>query len=387
MCPVSGDIMVVMKIRSALLACSMILILGPSYVSAATIPCAIRWDAFDTGTTNTIDKSVSRTLSPPQFWYRAPWYAVPEGPNSLLINGDSQSTMDQEITYAHKAGLTCWVYLWYGATDPMQNAWNLQQTSSIKNEVNWAQMESFENFYGASSVTAATPAIISYFQQSNYQTVLGGRPLWFLYDDGSYSTYVHDFWGGSSASVASAISTFRSSVEAAGLQDPYIVMVNGNAAIAAAVGADAVSNYIPNFGTAAIANPWFNVDSSIEAYWASLGSSAAANGIQTVPIAATGWDTRPRKENIVDWEAVGGKPYAGLDVYDVLPTPSQFTSELQDAVTYVDSNPTLVPSQVILIYAWDECDEGGNCLIPHYNPSSPSTPDISTLNAFSAVNW
>jgi hypothetical protein len=269
----------------------------------------------------------------------------------------------------------------------MENAWNLQQTSSIKNEVNWAQMQSFENFTGASSLSAQTPTIISYFEQSNYQTVLSGRPLWFLYDNGDYATYVYDYWGNNSANVSTAISTFRASVEAAGLPDPYIVMVDGNATIAAAVGADAVSNYIPNFGTAAIANPWSNVASSISAYWTTLGNAAATAGIQTIPIAATGWDTRPRKENIVDWEAVGGKPYAGLNVYDVLPTPSQFTTELQNAVSYVDANPSLDPSQVILIYAWDECDEGGNCLIPHYNPSAPNTPDTSMLNALQAVSW
>jgi hypothetical protein len=208
-----------------------------------------------------------------------------------------------------------------------------------------------------------------------------------LYDGGTYSTYLFDFWGNNSANVATAIANFRTSVEAAGLQNPYIVWVDGNATIAAAVGADAVSNYIPNFGAAAIANPWSNVASSISSYWTSLGNAASSTGIQTVPIAATGWDTRPRKQNIVSWEAAGAKPYASLDVYDVLPTPTQFAAELQNAVSYVTANPTLVPSKVILIYAWDECDEGGNCLIPHYNPANPGAPDTSILDAFSTVDW
>jgi hypothetical protein len=358
-----------------------------AYASNGTIPCAIRWDAVDTGVGNSINRSITRTLSPARFWSRAPWYAVPKGPNSIKIDGDSQAIMDQEITYAHDAGLTCWAYLWYGESNVMQNAWHLQQTSSIKNEVNWVQMEQFGNLLGSSDFASQTPTIISYMQQSNYQTVLSGRPLWFLYADGSYATQLSTYWGNNTANFATALATFRSAVQAAGLPNPYIVMVNGSATTAANLGADAVSNYIPNFGAPAIANPWSNVESAIEAYWTSLGNGANTRGIQTVPIAATGWDTRPRKQHIVNWAAIGGKPYAGLNVYNVLPTPAEFTTELQNVVSYVTSNPSVTDSKVILIYAWDECDEGGNCLIPHYNPSAPSVPDTSILDAFKAVIW
>lgn len=354
--------------------------------SNGTIPCAIRWDAFDTGVTNSIDKSVERTLGPSQYWWRAPWYSIPLGPNSILIDGNSQAIMDQEITYAHNAGLTCWAFLWYSATDPMQNAWHLYESSSLNNEVNWVQMEQFGNLHGSADFASQTPTIISYMKQSNYQTVLSGRPLWFLYDD-SYSTSLKNYWGNNPSNVAAAIATFRVQVEAAGLPNPYIVWMGWTTSNAAAIGTDAVSNYIPNFGVAAIANPWVNVNNTIEAYWSSLAASASSYGMQTIPITATGWDTRPRKQNIVNWGAIGGKPYAGLNVYNVLPTPAQLTSEFQDAVSYVSANPTLAASKVILIYAWDECDEGGNCLIPHYNPLNPGVPDLSILNAFQAVNW
>jgi hypothetical protein len=359
----------------------------PANPASRAIPCAIRWDAVDTGLGNPINSEITRTLSPAKFWSRAPWYAKPSDADGILIDGNSQAIMDQEITYARDAGLTCWVYLWYGAADPMQNAWRLHQSSSLKNDVNWAQMEQFGNLKGRRNFISQTPAIISYMKQSNYQTVLSGRPLWFLYaDDYSYASHLAD-WGNDPANFASALATFRAAAEAAGLPNPYIVMVNGNAAVAASLGADAVSSYIPDFGPPAPAKPWAKVVASISSYWSKLGSGASAAGIHTVPIVATGWDTRPRKLHIVSWETSIRKPGEDPNVYDVLPTPSQFVAELQDAVKYVAAHPGVAASKVILIYAWDECDEGGNCLIPHYDPAKPSVPDTSILDAFRSVNW
>jgi hypothetical protein len=75
----------------------------------------------------------------------------------MIIDGDIQAIMDQEIRYAHDAGLTCWVYLWYGVNHPMQNAWRLHQASSIKNEVNWAQMLPFGAIHGPGGFSQLTP--------------------------------------------------------------------------------------------------------------------------------------------------------------------------------------------------------------------------------------
>jgi hypothetical protein len=369
------------------LAAGLVVAGSSASASNRTIPCAIRWDAVDTGVGNSINSDITRTLSPVRYWSRAPWYATPDGPNSLRIDGNSQAIMDQEITYAHDAGLTCWVYLWYGATHPMQNAWRLHQSSAIRNDVNWAQMEQFGNLLGSADFSAKTPLIISYMEQKNYQTVLDGRPLWFLYADSNFARQLADHWGNHTANFAAAVAAFRGAVKAAGVANPYIVMVNGNASVAASLGVDAVSSYIPDFGPPATAKPWPTVAASIASYWSRLGSAAAAAGIQTVPVAATGWDTRPRKEHIVSWEASIRKPHEDLGVYDVLPTPAQLAAELQNAVSFVIANPRLVASKLILIYAWDECDEGGNCLIPHYDPAHPGVPDTSILDAFKTVRW
>jgi hypothetical protein len=360
---------------------------APAGAAGRAIPCAIRWDAVDTGIGNPINTEITRTLAPATFWSRAPWYAKPLGAGGILIDGDSQAIMDREIAYAHDAGLTCWVYLWYGANHAMQNAWRLHQSSSRKNDVNWAQMAQFGDLKGSGNFSSQTPAIIGYMEQSNYQTVLAGRPLWFLYADGSYASHLAEDWGNDPATFASALATFRAAAEAAGLPNPYIVMVNGDAAVAASLGTDAVSSYVPDFGPDAPAKPWTKVAAAISSYWSKLGSGASAAGIQTVPIVATGWDTRPRKLHIVSWETSIRKPGEDPNVYDVLPTPAQFAAELQNAVKYVADHRSVAASNVILIYAWDECDEGGNCLIPHYDPANPGVPDTAILDALRTVNW
>jgi hypothetical protein len=359
----------------------------PTAAGTRTIPCAIRWDAVDTGIGNPIDAEITRTLAPRKFWSRAPWYTKPDGAGGLVIDGDSQAIMDQEIAYARDAGLTCWVYLWYGADNPMQNAWHLHQSSAHKNDVNWAQMEQFGNLRGPDDFRAKTPATIGYMKQRNYQTVLAGRPLWFVYADFGYARQLADFWGRDPKNFAAELASFRKAIEAAGLPNPYVVMVNGDASAAASLGADAVSAYVPDFGPQAAAKPWPKTATAIASFWTKLGHAASVAGIQTVPVAATGWDTRPRIEHVVSWETAIRKPGADPNVYDVLPTAEQFAAELQDAVSYVVANPGVAASKVILIYAWDECDEGGNCLIPHYDPARPDAPDTAILDAFRSVKW
>jgi hypothetical protein len=354
--------------------------------ASTTIPGAIRWSPWY-GSSNVT--SVQRTLGPAIWQTRMPFFGTSNSPYQVTINGNQQSTVDAEIGYANGAGLKYWAYLWYGALtgtlDPMMNAWSLHQTSSSKNNMNWSQMMQFDNITGSSWFSTNTATIAGWFLQSNYQTVSSGRPVWFIYMDGGYNTALTNNWGGSATNFASAITTFRAAVQTAGAGNPYIIIMSGtNAAQAASLGADATTAYIPDFGTGAQPQAWSVTDAAIEAYWASLSVAAAASSIGMVPIAAEGWDTRCRKQNIVAWASPIGHNHFGQATYDTLPTASQLTSELQDAVTYVNANVATVPTTLILIYAWDECDEGGNCLMPQWTSGGPN---LTTTNAVGAVTW
>ena len=119
-----------------------------------------------------------------------------------VINGDQQSVMDAEINYAASAGLKYWAYCWYGQqtpASPMQNAWNLHQSSVVKGGMNWCSLLQFGRIGPFSLWNANIPTYISYFQQANYQPVLTNRPLVYLFID-RLDPLTHA-WGGSWANV------------------------------------------------------------------------------------------------------------------------------------------------------------------------------------------
>jgi hypothetical protein len=44
-------------------------------------------------------------------------------------------------------------------------------------------------------------------------------------------------------------------------------------------------------------------------------------------------------------------------------TPSEFTEHMRAALEFVRKSTNLCASRTILVYSWDECDEGG-CIMP-----------------------
>lgn len=361
----------------------------PALAANGTIPGAIRWDAWyggGTGTEGNVNTQVSRSLGPAIFQPRAPWFAKPMSPFLNSINGNQQATMDAEITYAAGAGLKYWAYVWYGQENPVSpfmNAWNLHQSSSIKNNMNWCLNWQFGRIGGLATFTANIPTYISYFQQSNYQTITAAtslRPLiYVLVGDGDLAAA----WGNSWTNVASAFTALRSACASASLGNPYIVLQYPTASTAASFvslsGADAISSYTAGSSTIN-ATPWATFEPTIETFW----STMAGTGTPMVPICMDGFDQRPRKLHPPSF--TGFKPNVNIANYVVAPTASQLTAHLQAAVSFVVANPTPCASKAILIYAWNECDEFGG-FVPGYNTTDPSIPITTALNAVGAVTW
>jgi hypothetical protein len=364
---------------------------------AATTPCAIRWDAWYGTLANDPDKNIQAgtvaAISAAGFTYRAPWFATPVSPLLLSVNGATQAVMDQEITYAKNAGLKCWAFDWYDVNDggfdsSMMIAWHIYQTSSIKNNVNWTMNWQFSRIGNSASFAAAIPTYVSYFQQTNYQKVLTNRPVIFFFVDSPNALAAN--WGGSWANVKTAFDALRSATVTAGLGTPYIVLLLGNQTTAAsdavASGSDAISNYTPLMGSSGTwVTPWATAEAGIEGYWATQNAAATAASIGMVPIALTGWDIRPLVNTILNF--YHGLAHSAQSVFVTAPTGSQVTSHLQAAVSYVNANAAVNPSGLILIYSWDELAEGGNSIMPQYNPANPASPNVTVLNAVAGVTW
>ena len=95
-----------------------------------------------------------------------------------------------------------------------------------------------------------------------------------------------------------------------------------------------------------------------------------------------GWDRRPRVEHPVPWEAAWQKPNVGLDKYYVSPTPTELAGHLGEAFDWIGARAAQCPAQTVIIYAWNEHDEGG-WLCPTLG--ADGKPDASRLQAIGAM--
>jgi hypothetical protein len=342
-----------------------------------TIPGAIRWDAWYAS--SDVNTDVDKSLGPPEWHSRAPWFARPTASDSISIDGGQQTTIDAEIRYAVQARLQYWAFVWYGAQSPMQSAWRLYQSSKLRNQIKWCLLLAVSNQGGAKGFKAASPQYIGYLAQPNYQTVLNRRPLLYVLMDSDKSV---EAWGGYSG-VATSLREFRHDAQQSGTPDPYVVLLRAPASRAAgaarACSFDAISTYVP------IMKPgyplsWEEQESSVERVW----QAYADTGLPLVLNCVTGWDQRPRLKK-AEKRADAHQDGAGTHYnYTIPPTTDQVTAHLQSGVDYVLKHPQSCPSKTLLIYSWDECDEGGNAIVPSYTPSGPNT---SIVDALRRVDW
>jgi hypothetical protein len=347
-----------------------------SFASGSILTGAIRWDAWDAVGSSVIT-SVENSLGPHQYHDRAPFCATsPTAESIQLRQCDTQAVMDEEIDDAASAGLSYWAYCWYGASDPMMNAWALHQSSSRKNRVNWCMILQFSRV--GADFASLTSTYVSYFLQASYQKVAGGRPLLYLFVD-QLEHLTRDF-GGNWANVQKGFDSLNTACTNAGLARPYLVVMYGRPQMAHDIrrqlNGDAISNYMARVPPGKPAS-YEALSASAQAYWAEMGGTGSA----IVPICLTGWDTRPRKLHPPFWQS-DQRPNIDMDAYVVAGTPAQIAAQVQAAIEYVRTNPEICPARTALIYSWNECDEGGSALVPTYTAAGP---DHAVLDAVGAV--
>jgi len=251
------------------------------------------------------------------------------------VNSDAthQAIMDQEIQYAKDAGIDYWGFLYY-PQEPLARARELYASSAHKNDVSWCAILD-GNFTG--SYATNLPTLVAQFSEPNYQRVLGGRPLVY-------------FFGGATANW---VTEMRTACSDAGMPNPYIVVMaftaEGAATNKTASGADAVSRYATGEANGV---PYSDLADAESALW---DDYAAAAG-EVIPTVSTGWDERPRYDYWLSWQS----GQAAFNVqWTQQATPEEIAVHLRKAVIWNNTNPDNAPANAVLIYAWNEFDEGG----------------------------
>ncbi|MHC4251871.1 MAG: glycoside hydrolase family 71/99 protein [Planctomycetota bacterium] len=320
---------------------------------------AIRWDAWTGGG---VTEQVERTLGPGKYHDRLPWFAEVVGENEVRIDGSPQSVMDREIGFAAEAGLDYWAFLLYPRASSMSLALAQYLRSAERERIGFCLI--LHNTLKADDRQwpAERDRAVALMKERGYLTVLDGRPL-------VYAFTGSDFPAGRFAELLAR-------ARRAGL-DPYTVFMGWNPARdfkkASAMGFDAVSAYAKGGGQARFSDLARAVEGD---YW----RSAARAKVPYVPLVTTGWDKRPRKDTPVSWEK--GHGYHRQKVFPSRAEPGEIAAHLDRAIAFVRSHRAMCPADAVIIYAWNEYDEGG-WLAP--TRGADGSPDASRLDAIRRV--
>lgn len=339
----------------------------------AIVVGAIRWDAWygDDGPVT----EVERSLGPAKFHWRLPFFASVLAEDKVRINGDAQEIIEKEMLWAAQAGLNYWAFVDYGDEGNLTIARRRYQAAADKHGLRFCLIEEGRRLDERG--INGWPRLVRMMKDGNYQTVLDGRPLLFVFGRPERLGR-HDFEALGSAAVA------------AGLKRPYLVLMGWNpdqdAKDMQSLGLDAVSAYAAGGQYAGPMWPYAELTAHVRKnYWEACRRSR----IPTVTFATAGWDTRPRIEHPPSWcpwvkarpdptPPADQKPL--MDA--VTATPEQLAGHLRDALAWTRQNADLNSAQAVIIYAWNENDEGG-WLIP--TRGTDDRPDTTRLEAVRRV--
>lgn len=312
---------------------------------------AIRWDGWYGA--GGVVKQTEASLGQPKYQFRLPWFARVIGEDKVSINGDSQAIVEQEIAYAAEAGLNYWAFVDYWDEDPnMHLALNRYLGAKNKKDVRFCFVE--EGHRLDKVHTQGWTRLVKHFRHPDYQTVLNGRPLLFVFV--KTTRLGKPEWA-----------ELKRQAIAAGLKAPYLVLMGWNpeqdAKDMTALGFDAVSAYAYG-GSYSMEQPSFAEQCAFirRARW----EKCRTLHIPSITFASAGWDTRPRNERPPSWmKDVPATPDPTPPaqqkplIDSVSATPDELAAHICEAVAWTRANRDLNPANAVIIYAWNEHDEGG----------------------------
>ena len=321
---------------------------NPSEPTHKIIVGAIRWDAWF-GELSDVGLMVEKTLGPSHWHRRLPFFARELSDTRVHVRANSQAIMDEEIHFACTAGLDYWAFVIYPPEDPLSLGLKLYLSSTKKSKIKFCLNLQGGWLGSESDWLEKVRLYVHHFQEPTYQRVMGNRPLVYLFAPA-------DMLGpgkfGSLEFARQAFDELRAASQAAGAGNLYLVLQDWSPAIAhdyvIRLGGDAVSAYAADGRGKAAA--YTDLAAHTQCWW----DSFRATGSPVVPLVTSGWDPRPRIEIPTPWHDYGSAEY----FYDP-PSPAELADHLAAALNWVRTYPETAEAQAVLIYAWNEFDEGG----------------------------
>lgn len=294
---------------------------------------ALRWDAWMEGNDkrNWVAPSLYSRYSHRQPFYG--WFS------SNLDEAVERDIVEREIAFAAAGGLDYWSFVWYPeqakSQGEIQQPFNHYLASPNREQVRFtlvltAGWLAYPNDSWSLYESDFLPAFARLFNDPAYLKVDGNKPVVMLFH--------------SAKLPEERLEQLRQTSEDAGLDSPYFVDVNMNWPRAQELGLNAVTSYGPSG-----ARPRPDENCFPELAARDVKNWGPRKGLQTVVSLTPMADPRPREY--------------GYRVDQ--PTRRAWRQHLGRAFDWVRAHPDAVSNPALmLIYNWNELDEGGPGIVP-----------------------
>lgn len=319
------------------------------------LPDPTRYPGYDTTRTRAPSrdpgKEAQRSLAAEPWRYRWPFFTeLNEDGSAKAFNENRTEILEKEIDYAVQAGLDYWAFDAYPEDCPLSYTLKTFLTCKNRDRIRFCLFLVMQSAYGRFADDEAFQAYAArMIAQPNYLKVEGNRPVIYMgfLNDALVDKLLDGRW-----------QRFCAELARHGLGKPYLVIGRGNPAGAKRycdrLGGDALSNY--NYWEGRQEATFAEMAASAESFW----ERCEATGTPAVPICMAGFDYRPRVLNPVSWHVCD-------DRYCKRGTPDELAAHIGRGVSWFKKHPGKNGTELVLIYAWNELDEGG-WLVPALPP-------------------
>ncbi len=338
----------------------------------AVLPDPTRYPGYDTTRTQVPrpdpGKEAQRSLAAAPWRYRWPFFTELNADGSAkAFNENRTEVLEKEIDYAAQSGLDYWAFDAYPEDCPLSYTLKTFLTCKNRDKIRFCLFLVMGSAYGRfADDDVFREYAARMIAEPNYLKVEGARPV-------IYMGFLND------AIVAKLLDgrwqRFCGELARRGLGKPYLVVCHGNPASAKnyceRLGGDALSDYNYSRGLTKVGMPFVELATAAESFW----ERCEATGVPAVPICMAGFDWRPRAMNPVSWHVCDER-------YSRRGTPAEVAEHIGRGVSWYRNHPGKSGTELVLIYAWNEFDEGG-WLVPALPP--PDGEGTARLDALRKV--
>ena len=333
-----------------------------SYASELRVG-AINWDCSVPASTF-FGGYQTQSLAPEKFRDRTPYYAKVLGRDRIDYPVRILAEYEVEMRHAIDAGIDYFAYCWYDCT-PVKGR-HLVESALATADEHTCELTQARRFHLQSELRkqlglcailvccqpysdTELKALAEAMKEQCYEKV-GMRPLLYLFESPWQET----------------LGRLRGFCREAGTPEPYVVlMFNGDVPKGDYPGVDAFGSYACCAQTETF--------EQLTARSVAENAARARHGKPIVPHLSVGWDPSPRIEHPVPWCSYPKGRYAP-------PADGrQLCAAAGDLRKWIDANGDSCPTGHLLVFAWNEFEEGG-WICPTWSPGG--CPDLSRTRAF-----